>query len=61
MGRTIDSIVDDFRSDELERFYKYFSMKGQHEKVYPALGKVSQKQLVQTKWFRRQIEAVLNQ
>lgn len=56
-----DSIVDDFRSDELERFYKYFSMKGQHEKVYPALGKVSQKRLVQTKWFRQQIEAVLNQ
>ena len=55
-----DSIVDDFRSDELERFYKYFSMKGQHEKVLPALGKIPQKRLVQTNWFRQQIEAVLN-
>jgi hypothetical protein len=55
-----DSIVDDFKSDDFERFYKFFSMKGQHEKVNPALGKISQKSLVQTAWFRQQIKKVLN-
>lgn len=55
-----DSIVDDFKSDEFERFYKFFSMKGQHEKINSALGKISQKRLVQTRWFREQIEAILN-
>ena len=56
-----DSIVDDFRSDEFERFYKFFNMKGQHEKINPSLGRLTHKQLVQTHWFRQQIEAVLNQ
>jgi hypothetical protein len=56
-----DSIVDDFKSDDFERFYKFFSMKGQHEKVYPILRTITQKQLVQTAWFRQQIETILNQ
>ncbi|CAN5454550.1 hypothetical protein BH09BAC4_BH09BAC4_07020 [soil metagenome] len=57
--RTTDSIVDDFKSDDFERFYKFLNMKGQHEKIDPSLGKLSQKSLVQTRWFRQQIEAIL--
>lgn len=55
-----DAIVDDFKSDDFERFYKYFNMKSQHEKIDPSLGRLTHKRLVQTKWFRQQIEAVLN-
>ena len=55
-----DAIVNDFRSDEFERFYKYFNMKGQHEKIDPSLGRITHKRLVQTNWFRQQIERVLN-
>ncbi len=58
--KNTDAIVDDFRSDDLERFYKYFNMKGQHEKIDPSLGRLTQKRLVQTRWFRQQIEGVLN-
>ncbi len=58
--KTTDAIVDDFKSNEFERFYKYLNMKNQHEKIDPMLGRLSQKSLVQTTWFRRQIEAVLN-
>ncbi|GAB4046398.1 AAA family ATPase [Spirosoma litoris] len=58
--KATDSIVDDFKSDDFERFYKFFSMKGQHEKIDPALGKIPQKNLVQTNWFRQQIQAALN-
>ncbi|MVM38146.1 AAA family ATPase [Spirosoma sp. HMF3257] len=58
--KSTDSIVDDFKIDDFERFYKFFNMKNQHEKIDPSLGKIPQKRLVQTAWFRQQIEAVLN-
>lgn len=58
--KDIKGIVDDFKSDEFERFYKFFSMKGQHEKIASALGKIPQKSLVKTVWFRQQIESILN-
>ena len=57
---TIDSIVDDFRSNDFERFYKYFNMKGQYERVDPSLWRITHKRLVQTNWFRGQIDAIVN-
>ncbi|QMW00129.1 AAA family ATPase [Spirosoma foliorum] len=58
--KSTDSIVHDLKSDDFERFYKYLNMKNQHEKIDPALGKIPQKSLVQTNWFRQQIQAILN-
>ena len=60
MDETPDSIVDDLQSDEFERFYKYFDMKDAFNKVFLARLNLDKKRLVQTAWFRQQIESVLN-
>ncbi|HRI61687.1 MAG TPA: AAA family ATPase [Saprospiraceae bacterium] len=54
-----DSIVDDFKSDEFERFYKYFDMKDKFHKHYLASFNLSKKDLVTTAWFKNQIAELL--
>ena len=61
MDKTPDSIVDDLQSDEFERFYKFFDMKDGFNKTYLTRFNLDKKQLVQTAWFRQQIETILNQ
>lgn len=55
-----DSIVDDLRSDDFARFYKFFDMKDQYNKSYLKIFNLDKKRLVQTRWFRRQIEEILH-
>ncbi|GAB2595500.1 hypothetical protein GCM10027190_49770 [Spirosoma areae] len=60
MDKTPDTIVDDLQSDEFERFYKYFDMKDAFNKTYLTRLNLDKKRLVQTTWFRQQIEFILN-
>ena len=55
-----DSIVDDLKSEGFERFYKFFDMKSEFKKTYLMPFNISKERLVQTSWFRRQINAVIN-
>ncbi len=55
-----DDLVADLKSDEFERFYKYFDMKDGFNKRYMMPFNLDKKRLVQTDWFRTQIEDVLN-
>lgn len=57
--KNVDAIVDDFKTDEFERFYKYFDMKDQFNKSSLAQYNLTKEVLVQTKWFKQQIENVL--
>ncbi len=58
--KEIDTIIDDFKSDNFERFYKYFDMKDQFNKSSLAPFNLSKEKLVQTSWFKQQIENILN-
>ena len=58
--KTLDSIADDLESNEFERYYKYFDMKDGFNKSLLTRLNLDKERLVQTKWFRRQIEAILN-
>jgi len=58
--KEIDSIIDDFKTDDLERFYKYFDMKEQFNKSFLSAFNLSKDKLVQTGWFKQQIEDILN-
>ena len=53
-------IVDDLRSDDFERFYKYFDMKVQFNKNGWTPFISSKQKLVSTQWFKQKIEDVLN-
>lgn len=53
--KDIYSIVDDFKSDEFERFYKFFDMKQQFKKTYLSAFNLPKKDLVKTNWFRKKI------
>ena len=55
-----DSIVDDFKSDEFERFYKFFDMKAQFNKTYLSPFNLKKESLVKTKWFKTQIQNIIN-
>jgi energy-coupling factor transporter ATP-binding protein EcfA2 len=55
----IEDIIEDFKSDEFERFYKYFDMKEQFNKSSLAALNLSKERLVQTKWFKDKIEEIL--
>lgn len=55
-----NAIVDDLYSDDFERFYKFFDMKVQYNKSYLKAFNLDKKRLVQTHWFRQQIETILN-
>ena len=54
-----NTIVDDFRSNDFERFYKFFDMKGQFDKVYLQKFNIKKETLVTTKWFKTQIKEIL--
>lgn len=56
-----NNIVDDFKSDEFDRYYKYFDMKSQFDKSKFASVIPDKKLLVKTKWFKEQIEKCLNE
>jgi AAA15 family ATPase/GTPase len=58
--KEVDAIVADLESDELERFYKYFDMKEQFDKSILAPFNLKKEDLVQTNWFKQQIQLVLN-
>ncbi|MGM9507113.1 AAA family ATPase [Larkinella sp. GY13] len=58
--KSIDFIIDDFKSDEFERFYKYFDMKVQFNRAILTAFNLDKKRLVQTSWFRQQIEKILH-
>ena len=58
--KTTDNIVDDFKSNDFERFYKYFDMKKQFNKSFLAALNLSKEKLVQTSWFKKQIENILD-
>ena len=60
MDKSPNSIVDDLQSDDFERFYKYFDMKDAFNKAFLTRLNLDKQQLVQTAWFRQQIESLLN-
>ena len=53
------SIVDDLKSDEFEKFYKFFDMKKEFNKEYLSKFNLSTEKLASTKWFRGKIEGLL--
>ncbi|GAB2613067.1 hypothetical protein GCM10027035_06820 [Emticicia sediminis] len=56
----IDSIGEDLKSNDLERFYKFFDMKEQFNKSTIAKLNLSKEKLVTTKWFRTKIQEIIN-
>ena len=58
--KEVDAIVADLESDELECFYKYFDMKEHFDKSILAPFNLKKEDLVQTNWFKQQIQLVLN-
>ena len=60
MDKNPDSIVEDLQSNDFERFYKYFDMKDVFNKACLTRLNLDKKRLVQTDWFRQQIDSVLN-
>lgn len=58
--KTEDALVADLQSDDFERFYKFFDMKEKFNKTILTSINLDKKRLVQTPWFRQQIEAILN-
>jgi AAA15 family ATPase/GTPase len=58
--KEVDAIVADLESNDLERFYKYFDMKEQFDKSILAPFNLKKEDLVQTNWFKQQIQLVLN-
>jgi hypothetical protein len=58
--KTPNSIIDDFKSDDFERFYKFFDMKKQFDKstILEKLN-LSKEFLVRTQWFKTQIAEIL--
>lgn len=55
-----ESIVDDFMSEDFERFYKFFDMKEHFNRSYLAQFNLTIKELSSTNWFKTQIEQILN-
>jgi hypothetical protein len=57
--KDITSIAEDLRSDDFERWYKFFSMKTESDKTYLASFNLREQNLVQTAWFKEQISNIL--
>lgn len=57
--RDTKSIVDDFISNEFDRFYKFFDMKKDFHKSLLEKLNLSKEKLVQTKWLKQQIISIL--
>jgi|GEM_PF-5664352 len=55
MDREPRSIIDDFQGQLFERFYKFFDMKTEYNKVYLMAFNLNKEQLVTTNWFRQQL------
>ncbi len=55
----IEAIIDDLTSNELERFYCYFSIKKYYNKQYLQQFALTPKILVQTNWFKTKVEELL--
>ena len=55
-----DSIVDDFKSDEFERFYKFFDMKAKFNRSCLAAFGITEEQLSKTNWFRTHIQEIMD-
>ncbi len=55
----LDDIIEDFASNDFERFYKYFDMKTQYKKTLIARLNLNKKDLVTTNWFRNSIAHIL--
>lgn len=58
--KSVDSILNDLKSDNFSTFYTYFSMKKFFAKNYLAPLNLTKKQLVSTIWFKNQINNILN-
>ncbi|MBC9914781.1 AAA family ATPase [Chitinophaga varians] len=56
----IDSIIQALKSDELETFYPYYSVKSHYNKAYLHQFDFAIKDLVKTTWFKTRIEGVMN-
>lgn len=54
-----NSIVDDFKSNEFERFYKYFDMKDKFSKHILHPFNLNKQDLVKTNWFKGKIAELL--
>lgn len=54
-----ESIVDDFMSEDFERFYKFFDMKQQFNRSYLTQFNLTIRGLSSTEWFKTQIEQIL--
>ena len=54
-----DQIIEALQSDELEIFYPYFNMKKHYSKRYLQQFAYQIRDLVQTTWFKQQIEDIL--
>lgn len=57
--KDINEIVADLKSNEFERFYKYFSMKDEYHKIYLEAYNLSKSSLCKTKWFKNAIQTLL--
>lgn len=57
--KDVNSIVDDFKSQEFERFYKFFDMKDRFNKGHFSALIPFKEKLVQTGWFRSKISEIL--
>lgn len=57
--KTLDSIIEDLKSDDFDRFYKYFDMKEQFNKAILATLNLRKEELVRTEWFRSRISALV--
>lgn len=57
--KEINQIIDDFKSTDFERFYKYFDMKKQFNKSSIDKLNLNKEKLVSTNWFKSRIKEVL--
>lgn len=57
--KEINQIIDDFKSTDFERFYKYFDMKKQFNKSNIDKLNLNKEKLVSTNWFKSRIKEVL--
>ena len=57
--KDIKEIIDDFKSDDFNRFYKYYDMKKQFKKQFLEPFNLKKEDQVRTAWFKQQIQALL--
>lgn len=55
----IEAIIGELQSNDFDRFYPYFSIKKYYDKLYLQPFNLQLKNLVKTRWFRKQMEDVL--